>query len=238
MPRYATVLLDCDSTLSAIEGIDELAAACGADVRSLTDAAMRGEIPLEAIYGRRLDLVRPSKAQLETLAQLYVERLVPDAASVVAALQRAGVDVRIISGGLLPAVLAVGRAVGLAREQVAAVDVYFDEHGQYVGYDEASPLTRVGGKCAVIVQWHPLPTPVMMVGDGTTDLETRPLVNLFVAYAGVIARDVVVRSADVTIRSASLAPLLPLALGADAPSDAESRELYDRGAALQGIDRR
>ena len=69
MPRYRTVLLDCDSTLSAIEGIDELAVQCREEVAALTDAAMRGLIPLEEVYGRRLELVRPTRAGLDALGQ-------------------------------------------------------------------------------------------------------------------------------------------------------------------------
>ena len=42
MPKFRTVLFDCDSTLSAIEGIDELAVHCRDEVEQLTDAAMRG----------------------------------------------------------------------------------------------------------------------------------------------------------------------------------------------------
>ena len=76
----------------------------------------------------------------------YVARLVPDAVETVAALQAAGVDVRIISGGLLPAVLAVARAVGVDASHVAAVDITFNDDGSYAGFDAASPLTMSGGK--------------------------------------------------------------------------------------------
>ena len=110
MPKFRTVLIDCDSTLSAIEGIDELAVHHRADVERLTDDAMRGRIPLEQVYGRRLELVQPTRAALDALGRQYIARLVPDARETVAALQAAGVDVRIISGGLLPAVLAAPRS--------------------------------------------------------------------------------------------------------------------------------
>ena len=84
MPRFRTVIFDCDSTLSAIEGIDELAVHCRENVAQLTDAAMRGVIPLEEVYGRRLDLVRPTRAAIVALGLQYVARLVPDARETVA----------------------------------------------------------------------------------------------------------------------------------------------------------
>jgi len=231
MPRFRTVLFDCDSTLSAIEGIDELAVHCRDDVEQLTDAAMRGRIPLEEVYGRRLRLVRPTRAAVEALGHEYVARLVPDAAETVAALHAAGVEVRIISGGLLPAVLAVARAVGVDAGRVAAVDIAFNADGTYAGFDTASALTMSGGKLATIERWN-VDRPAMMVGDGTTDLEARPAIDFFVAFAGVVERPNVVSSADAVVRANSLAPVLPLVLHADELLRTSHHSLYERGAAL------
>lgn len=230
------VVFDCDSTLSAVEGIDELAAGRRAEVAALTDAAMRGEVPLESVYGRRLDLIRPDRARVDALAQQYVEALVPDAAAVVDALHAAGVRVRIMSGGLLPAVLAVGRAIGVPESDTAAVAVHFDGHGRYTGYDEASPLARSGGKRELLQQWRDQlqldRDAVMMVGDGATDLEAAEVAGIFVAYAGVVERTAVMEAADVVVRSASLSPILPLALGGVAPAARDTRALFERGIEL------
>jgi phosphoserine phosphatase len=231
MPKFRTVLLDCDSTLSAIEGIDELAVHCREDVERLTDAAMRGRIPLEEVYGRRLELVRPTRAAIEALGRQYVARLVPDARETIAALQAAGVDVRIISGGLLLAVLAAADAVGVSADHVAAVEISFNEDGSYAGFDGASLLAANGGKRRAIEQWN-VDRPAMMVGDGNTDLEARPAVDMFVAFAGVVERPSVVGAADAVVRANSLAPLLPLALHVDELVQASHRSVYDRGTAL------
>ena len=231
MPKFRTVLLDCDSTLSAIEGIDELAIHCRDDVAQLTDAAMRGRIPLEEVYGRRLRLVQPTRGAVEALAREYITRLVPDSAETIRALQAAGVDVRIISGGLLPAVLAVAAAVDIPASHVAAVNVMFNADGSYADFDAASPLASTGGKRVAIERWN-VPRPAMMVGDGSTDLEARPVVDLFVAFAGVVERPSVVQAADVVVRSNSLAPLLPIALHADELVRTPYHSLYQRGAAL------
>lgn len=231
MPRFRTVLFDCDSTLSAIEGIDELAVHCREDVERLTDAAMRGRIPLEEVYGRRLALVRPTRAAVEALGREYVARLVPDARETIGALHAAGLDVRIISGGLLPAVLEVARAVAVPPENVAAVGITFNDDGSYADFDSNSPLATTGGKRLAIERWH-VDRPAVMVGDGTTDLEARPVVDLFVAFAGVIERPNVVGAADVVIRSNSLAPLLPLALHADELLHPVHLALYERGRAM------
>ncbi len=199
MPRFGTVVFDCDSTLSALEGIDELAAG-RPEVVELTHAAMRGEIPLEQVYGRRLELVRPSRERVQALGRQYIEALVPGARETVAALRAAGVRVRVVSGGLLPAVLLLARELGLAAQDVAAVDVYFAGDGAYAGFDAASPLARSGGKAAVLAAWRPeLPAPVLMVGDGVTDLEARPPADAFAAFTGVVARPPIVAAADFVV---------------------------------------
>jgi len=231
MPNFRTVLFDCDSTLSAIEGIDELAVHCRAEVEQLTDAAMRGRIPLEDVYGRRLELVRPTRAAIEALGKRYVDRLVPDAPETVAALHAAGVDVRIISGGLLPAVLAVAAAVGVPSDRVAAVELRFQPDGSFAGFDAGSPLAASGGKRVAIERWH-VDRPAMLVGDGNTDLEARPAVDLFVAFAGIVERPAVANAADVVVRARSLAPLLPLVLDASELVEPAHRAVYERGAAL------
>lgn len=231
--RVAGVVFDCDSTLSAIEGIDELAAGRRAEVETLTDAAMRGELPLEAVYGRRLALIRPTDSAVADLARRYVEAIVPDAAEVVAALAFEGIDVRIMSGGLRPAVLAVANALGIAHERVAAVDIQFDAAGDFAGFDERSPLARAGGKREVMRLWRAeIGGPVMMVGDGATDLEASGVADVFVAYTGVVTRPSVVVAADVVVRSLSIAPILPLALGGERPRSGPARSLFARGLEL------
>jgi phosphoserine phosphatase len=234
MSHYRTVLFDCDSTLSALEGIQELAADHRAEVESLTDAAMRGEVPLDQVYGRRLDLISPSRAQVEALVPRYVDALVHDAHRTVAALRTAGIDVRVISGGLLPAVAGLGRHLGLLDDAIAAVPVHFTTSGDYAGFDADAAPARAGGKTEVIRRWREegMAGPVMFVGDGATDLEARDEVDLFVAYAGVVDRPAVVAAAPVVIRSRSLAPILPLALGKGAPRRPEDLELWERGKTL------
>ncbi|HUF27059.1 MAG TPA: HAD-IB family phosphatase [Gemmatimonadaceae bacterium] len=213
MPAFASVIFDCDSTLSSIEGIEELSRAYRDEIVHMTEAAMRGEIPLESVYGRRLELVRPTRDAVDALGTRYVESLVPGARETVAGLLAAGVDVRILSGGLRPPVLAVARALGIEDGSVDAVDIFFDARGEYAGFDDASPLTRSAGKADVIRGWgSTLPRPAMLVGDGATDLAAAREVELFVAFAGVIDRPTVTAAADFVVRERSLAPILPLAL--------------------------
>lgn len=214
MPVFRTVIFDCDSTLSRIEGVEELASDHRPEVAALTDAAMAGEVPLEEVYGPRLDLIRPALADVERVGHQYVAERVPGIEDTVATLRREGIAVRVISGGLLQAVLVLTRFLGLPDHDVAAVELRFDAAGRYLGFDEASPLARAGGKDEVLRGWgRETPGPRMLIGDGATDLEAKDAVDLFVAYTGVVSRPAVVSGADVVIEGLSLEPIVGLALG-------------------------
>ena len=75
------VCFDCDSTLSTLEGIDELAARLNLEskIAPLTAAAMDGRIAIEAVYARRMALIKPDRESLMWLGQRYIATLVPGA---------------------------------------------------------------------------------------------------------------------------------------------------------------
>jgi phosphoserine phosphatase len=210
-PRgFATIVFDCDSTLAAIEGIDELAGPWAAEIRALTDAAMDGSIALEEVYGRRLEIIRPDHQRVDVLGRQYIERLVADARETIGALLWLGKDVRIVSGGLKPPVTVLARELGIGAGAVAAVGIEFNPDGTYADFERTSPLARAGGKAQVVRDWE-LTRPTMLVGDGATDLEAREVVDLFVAYMGVVYRENVAAGAEVVLKNESLSPVLSIA---------------------------
>ena len=78
-PFFRHVILDCDSTLCSIEGIDCLAAHPDTNkkVVALTEAAMNGELPLVEAYQHRLELIAPTHQAVRSLAKQYQQHLVP-----------------------------------------------------------------------------------------------------------------------------------------------------------------
>ncbi len=190
-PPYGTIVFDCDSTLSTIEGIDELASEEAEAVAELTRLAMDGLVPLDEVYGRRLEMIQPDRHALERVAALYVDELVPGIREVFKVLHAAKKRVAIVSGGLLPAVAAVAKELGIAPLDVHAVGISFDEDGSYAGFESDSPLARSGGKLDVLrgIAEMPGAGPVALVGDGVTDLEALPAISRFIAWGGVVHRD-------------------------------------------------
>jgi phosphoserine phosphatase len=203
-PAFATVALDVDSTVSGIEGIDWLARRRGdivaRKITSLTDDAMRGVIPLEEVYGARLEAIRPGREDVAALSSADIERAAPGCATAVAAMRGAGVHLLLVSGGLRYALLPLALELGFDPSDVHAVDIVFDGAGAYAGFDRSSPLTTSAGK-GILLAGLSLARPLLMVGDGATDLAARDVVDSFIAFTGFAAREDVVRRADQAIAS-------------------------------------
>jgi phosphoserine phosphatase len=249
---FDLIFFDCDSTLSTIEGIDELAKLKGKEARVglLTDKAMNGELDLQEVYGKRLKAIRPTRGQLKAVEERYAETIVEDAQEVIAALQFLGKQVYIISGGLVDAVRGFGRRLGVAPENIRAVELEYNElSGQWWNYHEAQaqhqrsyleyvegPLTISSGKPEIIRELKGVQKGrVFMIGDGSSDLATRPFVDLFVGYGGVVSREKVKNGSDVFIESVSLAPVLPLvtgSLGYTKVKGTQYQALFEKGIRL------
>lgn len=204
--------LDCDSTLSAIEGVDELARLRGpavlAQVAAMTNDAMEGKIPLESVFARRLEIIRPGRAEAGAVGQQYVREIEPTARETVAALKAAGWTPVIVSAGYTQAIEPLAKLLGIAR--IEAVRLDFDAAGNYAGFDTAHPATRQGGKPEIIrtLKAEFRPVRVVAVGDGVSDLETRDEVDLFVGFGRYAERAKVKAGAHAFIKS--LADLVPL----------------------------
>jgi phosphoserine phosphatase len=204
IPRFRAVVLDVDSTLCAVEGIDWLAARRGPEVAAaiawLTERAMDGAIPLEAVYGERLALIRPTAAEVAALAQTYADALAPGAREAIFRMRGEGVAVALVSGGIRQAIRPLARDLGFSDGSLHAVSVSFDESGVFAGYDTRSPLATQRGKGNVIAQLG-LPRPTLAVGDGATDVAMRESADAFAAFTAFAHRESVVRQADYVLSS-------------------------------------
>ncbi len=202
--RFRTVVLDVDSTLCTIEGIDWLAAlrdtGIATKIEEATNRAMQGEVALEAVYGSRLTLVNPTKGEVDQLAEAYISSIAPGAREAIAEWRAADVQVVLVSGGIRNAILPVADALDISRASVHAVDLKFDTAGAYVDFDRASPLTTAMGKRDVLLSIRAR-QPILAVGDGRTDLAMRDTANAFAAFTGVVARSSVTDHADYVVSS-------------------------------------
>lgn len=204
MPRFHSVILDVDSTLSAIEGIDWIAARrdpeIARSVALLTADAMAGKRTLPEVYGARLQVVKPTAAELRELAGAYWDNVAAGAATAIARMLAAGVRIDVVSSGFHDAVAPFAARLGLQPDRVHAVRVELDGQGDFASYDASAPLVVQGGK-RLVAESLRLRRPVLAVGDGITDAEIRPAADAFAAFTGFVRREPVVAIADFTVGS-------------------------------------
>jgi phosphoserine phosphatase len=199
--KFPLIFFDVDSTLVTIEGIDVLGGG-NPQIARLTEAAMNGEIPLDQVYGKRLNVIRPSSERVEQLGEMYVRSMVDGAETAIATLQKNGAVIHLVTAGIEQAILPLADALNIARRNVHAVPLMFDAVGAYRDFDRRCFLTRPGGKEIVVrdvrARSH---GKAAFVGDGVSDLETKPAVDLFIGFGGVVVRPRVKENAEVYVTS-------------------------------------
>ena len=204
------ICFDCDSTLSTIEGIDELARVRGPEVfkqvEAMTHEAMDGKIPVQQVFGKRLDMIKPTRSDVQAVGTCYLQTQVEGVADCLKALVAQGWTPLIISGGFKQAIEPLAKALRISR--IEAVDLYFDKEGNYTGFNKDYPTTRSGGKPEVIERLRKEfnPKQIVMIGDGVSDLETQASVDLFVGFGGVVIREKVKQGAHAFITALSQLP--------------------------------
>jgi phosphoserine phosphatase len=205
-PKFRLVFFDVDSTLVTIEGIDVLAAGNPAIVQ-LTEKAMNGEVPLDQVYARRLEIIRPNRAAIEALARRYLDSLVPGAEDTIRALREAGCLIHLVTAGIEQALTPLAEKLGAALH---AVRLRFSATGEYEDFDRKTPLTRSRGKEVVVRDIRARTKgKAAFIGDGASDLEAKPAVDLFIGFGGVHTRPRVRENADVFVPGPRLDDVLP-----------------------------
>lgn len=210
--KYRHIFFDVDSTLVTIEGVSAIAGDNPEIVR-LTEAAMNGDLSVEEVYARRLEIIRPSRVDIDRIAKLYLASLVDGAVETIATLQSAGANVHLVTGGIAQAVAPLAEKLRIPSRAVHAVALRFHDDGTYADFDRRSLLTRSGGKELVVrAILSRSKGKSAFIGDGVTDLETKPVVDLFIGFGGVQERERVRENAGVYVCDPSLRAVLPYLL--------------------------
>ncbi len=210
------VFFDADSTLSSIEGIDELAKLKGVEeeVMEMTNQAMNGQIPFEDVYFRRLEIIKPTYRDMLMIGHLYQHTITPGAKETIRALQRNGVQPYILSGGFNPSISMLADSLGIPRDHVFTNEFEFDDAGNFlrVLQDGRFPLWSHQGKQDVIdfiQRCYPNET-FAMIGDGMGDYEAGQRTDRFVCFAGTAKRVKVMERSKHIVFENDLRPVLEL----------------------------
>lgn len=225
------IVFDCDGTLSHIEGIDELATAngVGEQVIQLTAQAMGHGGMNPELYQQRLNLVLPTSQQVGALSQLYLQHQTPDLLHVLQILQRLDKSIYIASAGIATAVINFGTLLGVKKENIFAVEVYFDENGNYHDFDRQSPLVYADGKRKIVQQLKQKHAEIAFVGDGSNDIVVADLVTCFIGYGGAYYREHIKQGSSYYISEPSMAPLLSACLTREELTQLSADELAISG---------
>eukprot|EP00850_Spirogloea_muscicola_P005067 SM000022S07281 [mRNA] locus=s22:901995:903395:- [translate_table: standard] len=161
---------------------------------------MAGAVPFEDALAARLAAIAPSAADLAAFLEQHPPRLSPGIKELIAALEKRGTTVYLVSGGFRQMIEPAAALLGIPRERIFANRLLFSDDGSCAGFDPSEPTSRSGGKAAVIERikrehGHKL---LVMMGDGATDLEAhRPGgADLFIGYGGMQVRPTVKAGAD------------------------------------------
>ena len=216
------VCFDVDSTISPDEGIEVLANFCDLDavstarIKQDTTEAMEGRLPFETSLRRRLALIQPSRDHVEACLKARPPRLTNGITTLVDVLHTRGVAVYLVSGGFHQMIEPLALALRIPPSRVYANTLVFDkESGACLGLlddddytdDQNKNMSKnnshhhrscVFSKAQVlghIVRQHGHRR-LVMVGDGTTDMDARPPAHAFIGYGGSVVRPSVRDGAD------------------------------------------
>lgn len=212
MLKFNTVIFDVDSTLVSIEGLDYIAKnkGIGAEIEKITKGAMNGNLPMAEAMKYKMDAIAPSCDDMVGMGKAYIQNLTEGAIEVVDKLQENGIDVWILSGNFQPAVGILASHLKIPSEKVIGNTVFFDEAMKYKGFDEANLLGKNGGKGKIIRKHKKDMGNTVFIGDGSTDVEAKNEVDLFIGFGGVVKRSRVKALSDIYIEEPNLKAILPL----------------------------
>lgn len=194
------VCFDVDSTVSAEEGIDVLAEHVGQGdaVRAYTSQAMNGSVTFESALRARLELMKPSQAQVEECVRERPPTFTKGFLEFVAwlrsdAIRPGGLPIYLVSGGFRTLIEPLRLALNLPTSHVFANTIEFDEDGEYRGFDASEFTSRSGGKARALshIAERDGRTCMVMIGDGMTDVEASPPAKLMIGFGGITIRPAV-----------------------------------------------
>lgn len=192
LSSFGLLVMDMDSTLIAIECIDEIADMyqLKPEVSAITEAAMRGEIDFAESLRRRVALL--AGLEENALQRVYDERLRlnPGAEAMLTELRRRDIRTLLVSGGFVFFTERLKQRLGLDFAHANTLEIANGKlTGKIVGdvfdaQSKADWLVRVRNESGL------RPEQVIAMGDGANDLKMMAQAGVSIAYhAKPVVRD-------------------------------------------------
>lgn len=202
------VVMDVDSTVIEQEVIELIAAhaGVGAQVRAVTDAAMRGDLDFAASLRARVALLAGLPVEVLDDVRAAV-RLTNGARELCAELRARGDVIALVSGGFDTVVSSIAEEIGAHHFRANSLEVF---DGRLTGGVTGDIVDRAGKAAALreFAAQHDIPlTRTVAVGDGANDLDMLEAAALGIAFC---AKPVVQLRADAAISTRDLRLVLDL----------------------------
>ena len=196
------VLLDVDSTLIQEEVIELLAnkAGAGAEVARITAAAMSGQIEFAAALDARVKLLTGlPETVLEEVRQEIT--LTAGARELIAALQKLGHQVGIVSGGFIDVIEPLAKELNIDFIRANKLEII---EGKLTGRLEGSVIDRAG-KAQALRDFAKISdveiAETVAIGDGANDLDMLKTAGIGIAFN---AKPILQSVADISLNSPNL----------------------------------
>ena len=162
---------------------------------------MDGDLPFREAFTRRLEIIQPSIDLFRRCAEQHPPLFTEGIREFIGLLQERKKAVWLISGGFKEMIIPAALLLNIPTENIIANRILYNNQGQYDGFDESIPTSREGGKLEVIrrLKKDHKYSKVVMIGDGSTDLEAKEECALFIGYGGVVERERIKKEADIFV---------------------------------------
>ena len=195
LSKADAVCFDVDSTVIQEEGIDVLGEYLGkgAEIEALTRKAMEGTQKFQDALSARLGLLKPSKQDIFDCLRATPLQLSPGVESFIETLIVNHIDVYLVSGGFRIMIEPIARELCVAKDHIYANTIFFNDDGEYAGFDDTEPTSADMGKpkALEIIKSKGGYETMVMIGDGATDAQAKPPADAFIGFGGVVTRDIV-----------------------------------------------
>jgi phosphoserine phosphatase len=202
------VVMDVDSTLIQQEVIDLLGAYAGveAEIREITERAMRGEIDFEESLRARVALLKGLDE--EVLRKVRAEiKLTPGARTLVSTLQKLGHSVAVVSGGFTAVIEPLLRELSIAHYRANSLEIV---NGKLTGQLTGKIIDRAA-KAEALRDFAKAEgvelEQTIAIGDGANDLDMIAAAGLGIAFN---AKPAVKAAADSSVSAPYLDSVLYL----------------------------
>ena len=202
------VVMDVDSTLIQQEVIELLAAKAGveAEVKAITDSAMRGELDFAQSLIARVGLLKGLDESVITEVREEI-RLTPGARTLVRTLQRLGHIVAVVSGGFINVIEPLVKELGIAHYRANTLEIV---DGKLTGKVQGAIVDRAAKASALTefaAQENIALAQTIAIGDGANDLDMIAIAGLGIAFN---AKPAVKAAADSSVSAPYLDSVLYL----------------------------